>query len=59
MTVPLKGGPTDGIFIPEGKVADQFSTYYRMAGWDTEGKPTRFTLEELGLKWVADELELA
>jgi len=59
MAKALKGGPTDGLFIPEGKVEDQFSTYYRMAGWDTDGKPTRFTLEELGLKWVADELELS
>jgi aldehyde:ferredoxin oxidoreductase len=58
MAKPLEGGPTDGIFIPEGKVEDQFSTYYRLAGWDNEGNPTRFTLEELGLKWVADDLEL-
>jgi aldehyde:ferredoxin oxidoreductase len=58
MAKALKGGPTDGVFIPEGKVQNQFSTYYRLAGWDEEGKPTRFTLEELGLKWVADELEL-
>jgi aldehyde:ferredoxin oxidoreductase len=59
MAKALKGGPTDGVFIPEGKVENQFSTYYRLAGWDEEGKPTRFTLEELGLKWVADELNLA
>lgn len=59
MAKALEGGPTDGVFIPKDKVQDQFSTYYQMAGWDTEGKPTRFTLEELGLKWVADDLKLA
>jgi len=59
MAQPLKGGASDGKFIPEGKVEDQFSTYYRLMGWDENGKPTRITLEELGLKWIADELELA
>ncbi|MCJ7623926.1 MAG: aldehyde ferredoxin oxidoreductase C-terminal domain-containing protein, partial [Anaerolineaceae bacterium] len=58
MAKALEGGATDGLFIPEGKVESQFDNYYQMAGWDADGKPTRITLEELGLKWVADDLKL-
>jgi len=32
--------------------------YYRMAGWNRMGHPTRVKLEELSLAWVADELGL-
>jgi aldehyde:ferredoxin oxidoreductase len=59
MSKALEGGVTDGVFIPKGKVEDQFDTYYQMAGWDDDGKPSRITLEEIGLKWVADDLKLA
>lgn len=31
--------------------------YYTLRGWDKMGIPTRAKLEELGLKYVADELE--
>jgi aldehyde:ferredoxin oxidoreductase len=37
---------------------DWKTLYYRLEGWDEKtGWPTRRTLEELGLKKVADELE--
>ena len=55
----LQGGATKGLSIPKGKVENAINSYYQMAGWDADGKPTRITLEELGLKWIADELELA
>ena len=32
-------------------------TYYKYKGWNNEGIPTRETLEELDLPYVADELE--
>jgi len=32
--------------------------YYRMAGWDENGRPNRAKLEELGLGWLADKLGL-
>jgi aldehyde:ferredoxin oxidoreductase len=33
--------------------------YYGMAGWDVAtGMPQRGKLEELGLEWIADLLEL-
>jgi aldehyde:ferredoxin oxidoreductase len=54
---PLKGGPSDGIAITEEEVSSALSMYYAMCGWDSEGRPTRAKLEELGLGWVADALE--
>jgi aldehyde:ferredoxin oxidoreductase len=54
---PLEGGPSDGIAITEEELASALTTYYAMCGWDSEGRPTRAKLEELGLAWVADELE--
>jgi len=48
---------------PEGiekqkKFQDLLTEYYRLRGWDEKtGRPTRETLERLGLKYVADELE--
>ncbi|MDD5646448.1 MAG: aldehyde ferredoxin oxidoreductase C-terminal domain-containing protein, partial [Candidatus Bipolaricaulis sp.] len=35
----------------------QRASYYRLAGWDRRGRPTRGKLQELGLEWVADELD--
>jgi aldehyde:ferredoxin oxidoreductase len=32
--------------------------YYQFKGWNSEGIPTRQTLEQLDLDYVADELEL-
>jgi aldehyde:ferredoxin oxidoreductase len=33
--------------------------YYEQAGWDnTTGAPTRATLEEVGLAWAADDLNI-
>jgi aldehyde:ferredoxin oxidoreductase len=56
---PLTGGPSDGIAVTEEEMAAALPTYYAMCGWDTEGRPTRAKLEELGIAWVADELGLA
>jgi aldehyde:ferredoxin oxidoreductase len=56
--VPLTGGPTDGVAVTEDELATAQAQYYRMAGWDTTGRPTRSKLEELSLGWVADSLGL-
>lgn len=57
-TVPLQGGPTDGVAItPEEFVAGR-ALYYEMAGWDAMGRPRRAKLEELALGWVAEALSL-
>jgi aldehyde:ferredoxin oxidoreductase len=56
--VPLAGGPTDGMAVTPEELATAQAVYYRMAGWDASGRPTRSKLEELSLGWVADELGL-
>ena len=50
---PLKGGPSDGLFIPREELEQGLDDYYELAGWDVAtGKPTQAKLEELGLGWV-------
>ena len=50
---PLKGGPSDGLFIPREELEQALDDYYELAGWDVAtGKPTQAKLEELGLGWV-------
>jgi aldehyde:ferredoxin oxidoreductase len=58
LLVPLAGGASDGIVIDGDEVDAARALYYRMAGWDEDGRPTRAKLEELGLSWVANELGL-
>ncbi len=55
----LEGGRTDGMKIDRDEVAAGIKMYYDQAGWDAEtGIPSRDTLLELDLAWVADELNL-
>jgi aldehyde:ferredoxin oxidoreductase len=58
LLVPLQGGCTDGAAVTTEEVEAARTLYYRMAGWDDNGRPTRAKLEELALSWVADELGL-
>jgi aldehyde:ferredoxin oxidoreductase len=58
LLVPLTGGKSDGFAVTEDEVEAAKAAYYRMAGWDGCGNPTRAKLEELALGWVADELGL-
>ena len=53
---PKVGGPSDGWFVSPAELERAKDTYYAMCGWDAQGVPTRGTLEELGLGWVADEI---
>jgi aldehyde:ferredoxin oxidoreductase len=56
-STPLDG-PAAGVSIRpawEGMLA----TYYQLLGWDERGVPTRETLEELGIAYVADELGIS
>lgn len=56
MFKPLVGGPSHGFVVNKEEFERARAQYYRMAGWDEEGRPTRGKLEELGLEWVADML---
>jgi hypothetical protein len=53
----LKGGRTDGQLLSREELAAGLAMYYEQAGWDPiTGMPTRETLADLGLDWVADTL---
>lgn len=55
----LAGGRSDGIVLEEAELQAGLEMYYEQAGWDPEtGTPTRTTLEDVGLTWVADDLGL-
>ena len=56
LSVPLMGGKSDGVLVTAEEVEAAKALYYRMAGWDEDGHPTRAKLEELALGWVANEL---
>jgi aldehyde:ferredoxin oxidoreductase len=53
----LAGGRTDGMLLEEAELLAGMDTYFEQAGWDVaSGTPTRATLEDTGLAWVADDL---
>lgn len=53
-----RGGPLDGKALDAKELEKLFNHYYEIHGWDPKTSiPRRRTLEELGLKYVADELE--
>jgi aldehyde:ferredoxin oxidoreductase len=56
LTVPLKGGASDGAVVSQEEFDAAKALYYQMVGWDAQGDPTQAKLQELGLHWVAEEL---
>ena len=49
---PLKGGISDGLTVNPDDFERTKKLYYEMAGLDSEGKPTKARLLELGLDWI-------
>jgi len=55
---PLSQGPFKGTIMPREKFDLMLEEYYAVRGWSRKtGLQTREKLEELGLKYVADELD--
>jgi aldehyde:ferredoxin oxidoreductase len=54
---PKEGGPSDGMRVDPEELERAKDTYYAMCGWDAQGVPTRAKLEELGLAWLAGEID--
>ncbi|MEZ4591581.1 MAG: aldehyde ferredoxin oxidoreductase family protein [Chloroflexota bacterium] len=55
----LAGGRSDGIILENEELQAGLDLYYAQAGWDAiTGTPTRATLEDAGLGWAADDLNL-
>jgi aldehyde:ferredoxin oxidoreductase len=58
MNEPLQHGASKGHRISQDDLNQMLDEYYAARGWDLKtGAPTREKLEELGLGYVADELE--
>lgn len=49
---PLGNGPLKGKFIDRDKFEKALDTYYKLEGWDSEGKPTKSRLLQLDLEWI-------
>ena len=57
MLEPIPGGASKGQLITAEALNEMLDEYYEVRGWDKKsGAPSRAKLEELGLKYVADEL---
>ncbi|MEA4884339.1 MAG: aldehyde ferredoxin oxidoreductase family protein [Clostridia bacterium] len=50
-------GPAKGKVIPKDKLDAMLDEYYALRGWDSNGMPTRETLEKLGLDGCVRDLE--
>lgn len=55
---PIPSGPQKGKKLDREPFEKLLQIYYEKRGWDSDGIPTRKRLEELGLKDVAERLEL-
>jgi aldehyde:ferredoxin oxidoreductase len=55
-TIPLRGGPTDGVSVSPEELAQAKQVYYSVAGWDSEGVPKPAKLRELDLPWAIEML---
>jgi aldehyde:ferredoxin oxidoreductase len=53
---PLTAGSLNGTALDSDKYNIMLSTYYQKRGWDECGKPTKATLEKLGLAEEAKQL---
>ncbi len=59
MEEPIKAGESKGHKISREELTQMLTEYYTERGWDSEtGKPTRARLEALGLKNIADQMEI-
>jgi len=52
----LMSGPREGQKMDADQLREAIDLYYEMAGWNSEGVPTKGKLAELDLYWVAEEL---
>jgi aldehyde:ferredoxin oxidoreductase len=59
MEEKVPAGPAMGKVVPKETADALLDDYYAKRGWTSKGLPRRAKLEELGLGYVADELERA
>jgi len=51
----MPSGPLKGMRFDPDKFRGWIDLYYEMSGWDSEGRPTRGKLVELGLDWLIED----
>ena len=56
-TEPLPSGKTQGKAVSRAAFDEMLSEYYKLWGWDDEGRPTKKTLEDAGLQDIMGELD--
>jgi aldehyde:ferredoxin oxidoreductase len=55
----LIGGPSDGWKVDAGEFEASLDKYFELSSWDVKtGLPTKSKLAELGLGWVAEQLDM-
>jgi len=50
---PFTSGPLEGVAMDPVALDEAKNAYYRMMGWDEEGRPTREKIQELGITQVS------
>ena len=51
----MPDGPLKGVRFDPDEFREWVGLYYEMSGWDSEGRPTRGKLVELGLDWLIEQ----
>jgi aldehyde:ferredoxin oxidoreductase len=53
---PIEGGRLKGKKMEKDRFEEALITYYRMRGYDSEGRPIREKLQELNIEWAWDRM---
>ncbi len=53
---PLPSGKTKGKAVPRADFEKMLAEYYKLWSWDEQGRPTKKTLDEVGLSDIAKKL---
>ena len=54
---PIPSGPAKGEILEKDKYNRMLDEYYQLRGWNKDGVPRKDKLAELGLDYVAKDLE--
>lgn len=57
MNEPIPDGPLKGMYCPQEELDQMLDKYYELRGWDSNGIPSKERLEELGIGYVAEQLD--
>ena len=57
MNEPIPEGPLKGMYCPEEELDKMLDMYYELRGWDSNGIPSKETLERHGIGYMAEQLD--